>query len=394
MSLTKQNSNIKLLYIYNSLFFAMFFLPIITIFYVDSGLTFTEIAIVGIVAAIAAMLFEIPSGILADRWGRKNVLILAPIFLLTSLLLLIFGTNLIAYLASGAFFGFMSAAYSGSASSLLYDSLKQIRSEKLFEKTNGKIFMVASISGFISTFTAGYLYETSNTLPFIFSLAVAILMIFTGIALNEIKVKKLTNNNSKDHFISSLKEVLTKTKLRFILLYAATIMFAYKYLFAFGQVYLKDIGITVTIIGILYAIRLLIEGLGGLSSNKLQKLIGQKNSFTIIIIYTILILVLLSFVKSIILGAIIFSIGFILTGLHRITSQGYIHKHINSHNRATIESIIMFVVGLMSIILVPVLGKIADLFSLELTFVIIAALLGIYFIHYLFTMNKNKFIAN
>ena len=51
-------------------------MPIIVLFYEDHGLGLQDVFILKSVYSVAAVTLEIPSGYLADVWGRKKCLIL------------------------------------------------------------------------------------------------------------------------------------------------------------------------------------------------------------------------------------------------------------------------------------------------------------------------------
>ena len=54
-------------------------MPIIVLFYEDHGLGLQDVFILKSVYSVAAVALEIPSGYLADVWGRKKSLILGCI---------------------------------------------------------------------------------------------------------------------------------------------------------------------------------------------------------------------------------------------------------------------------------------------------------------------------
>ena len=54
-------------------------MPIIVLFYEDHGLGLQDVFILKSVYSVAAVTLEIPSGYLADVWGRKKCLILGCI---------------------------------------------------------------------------------------------------------------------------------------------------------------------------------------------------------------------------------------------------------------------------------------------------------------------------
>ena len=77
------NRDILKFYIYSALSNLLFFLPIVYIFFKNSGLTFTEIFITETIFAIGVVLFEVPTGALADYIDcKKSVLVGALLWIL------------------------------------------------------------------------------------------------------------------------------------------------------------------------------------------------------------------------------------------------------------------------------------------------------------------------
>ena len=85
-----------------------------------------DLATIGLMAACYAglvPLLDLFSGILADRWSRKGVLILASVVSIFNALIGGLSYNVPTYLVSVLFFGVEVALISGTYESILYDTL-------------------------------------------------------------------------------------------------------------------------------------------------------------------------------------------------------------------------------------------------------------------------------
>ena len=69
------NSNLWKLYLLRGLEFAWFPIPTIIIFYENHGLTISDALILKTILSLSILLWEIPSGYLADVLGRKTSLV-------------------------------------------------------------------------------------------------------------------------------------------------------------------------------------------------------------------------------------------------------------------------------------------------------------------------------
>jgi MFS family permease len=112
-------------------FHARFYYPVFTILFLDYGLTIGQFALLNAVWAAAIVGLEVPTGALADAFGRRRLVIAAAGLMVAEMLLLgfaprgrpalLFAVMLLNRLLSGA----AEAAASGADEALAYDSLKQ-----------------------------------------------------------------------------------------------------------------------------------------------------------------------------------------------------------------------------------------------------------------------------
>lgn len=69
--------NDKLLYCYKFMSHCLPIYAFYTLLFIERGMSISEIAILVSLWSGFSILFEIPSGILADRWSRRNMLVIA-----------------------------------------------------------------------------------------------------------------------------------------------------------------------------------------------------------------------------------------------------------------------------------------------------------------------------
>lgn len=118
------------------------------------GMTIPMVIYTEIIYAATIVLLEIPTGMLADRWGRRRMIVLAAALASLEFLILVFANAfwhfaLVVFLA-----GVARAASSGAENALLYDSLAAAGEASTFEKRLGRLnavdiaaIMLAALSG-------------------------------------------------------------------------------------------------------------------------------------------------------------------------------------------------------------------------------------------------------
>src|SRR3989338_6186304 len=112
-----------------------FFLPIWILFFQSRGLGITEIGFVSSGVYLASVLLEYPSGIFADKYGRKLSLAISTILMCVVYLLEVTSYSLLQFYIAALLTGCAWAFTSGAREALIYDTLK----EKGLEKENSKV---------------------------------------------------------------------------------------------------------------------------------------------------------------------------------------------------------------------------------------------------------------
>jgi predicted MFS family arabinose efflux permease len=122
------------------------------------GLGFDQ-ATLGLMAACYSSLIpllDLASGILADRWSRKGILMLASVASMLNALLGGLSHDVPTYLLSTLFFGVEVAFISGTYESILYDTLLEETGQSLaFEQRLGRLKLLNSLALLISALAGG-----------------------------------------------------------------------------------------------------------------------------------------------------------------------------------------------------------------------------------------------
>jgi MFS family permease len=131
-----------------------FFSTVIVAFEASRGLTYTEIFALESVLAAAIFVLEVPTGVLADRWGYRRLLLVGHGCYLASYVLFALAWDFWSFAASSALCGAGIACLSGCDSALLYESLPLDQREEL----SGPAFALlsnASTGGFFVGLATG-----------------------------------------------------------------------------------------------------------------------------------------------------------------------------------------------------------------------------------------------
>jgi MFS family permease len=124
-------NNIRQFIVFRAFFNARFYYPIFAILFLDFGLTLEHFALLNAVWAASIVLLEVPSGALADTFGRRNLLVCAGGLMVVEIALLCFvplgnlNLLLVVFVINRVLSGAAEAAASGADEALAFDSLKK-----------------------------------------------------------------------------------------------------------------------------------------------------------------------------------------------------------------------------------------------------------------------------
>jgi len=152
--------NVRLFIAFRLFFNARFYYPVFTILFLDFGLTLEQFALLNAAWAAAIVLLEVPSGALADTFGRRNLLVVTGVLMVIEIALLCFvplgnpGLLFGVFLANRVLSGAAEAAASGADEAIAYDSLKREGDARDWPRVLEKQMRIQSI-GYIGAMSIG-----------------------------------------------------------------------------------------------------------------------------------------------------------------------------------------------------------------------------------------------
>ncbi|MEE0757522.1 MFS transporter, partial [Allofournierella sp.] len=138
--------------------------PLLTLLLLDKGIGLAAVPLaVGLYSAVA-VIFEVPSGMAADRWGRKNCFLVSQALLLPGLGLLALGQGMAAVLAAMAFQGLARAFSSGSLDALVVEEFLLKNGAGALPKCTARISALTSIGLAAGCLAGGGAYAVTGRL--------------------------------------------------------------------------------------------------------------------------------------------------------------------------------------------------------------------------------------
>ena len=197
--MNKLGSNILKMYILKGVLWFMVAMPIIILFFQEHGLNLTQIMLLQAIYSLSVAILEIPSGYIADIFGRKKTIVLSTIFTFIGYLIFSFYTGFYLFAIAQILVGIGGSLMSGSDSALIYDTLLETKNNDNYTKIEGKNYAIGNFSEGFAGIIGGFLAVSSIYLPIYAQTAIIFISIPISLTLIEPKLnnKQIKPNNMR-----------------------------------------------------------------------------------------------------------------------------------------------------------------------------------------------------
>ncbi|SHK29925.1 MFS transporter [Paramaledivibacter caminithermalis] len=335
----------KLIFLSALLGFQSFMSPILVIFYLKYvGVSFSQFVFLDSILFLLVAIFEVPSGYLADRFGRKRTLLISYAFTILSMIVLILFPSYIGALTSIIISGVFIPLGSGNARAIYFESFKELNEEKklqkIYSKSNSISFVILTIIATIS----GFIAKINLVLPVIIDVILLVInFIVTFFLLHDDKIylsnqetstvkskigKFICNNNSTKGLINVTP----------IFLISALFFVALRVSYTTYQPLFEDFNIDIRYFGVIFALFNIICALSSYMAPRFLKFTSTE----LVALLVLATFITISFIgiftsNSIFLILLFISLQQIVRGLHSpfFSIQKNYYIPINTKKRVT-----------------------------------------------------------
>ena len=368
--------NLRRFIIFRLFYSARFYYPVLTVLFLDYGLTLEQFGILNIAWAMTIVFAEVPSGALADIVGRKRLLVFASALMVVEMLLLVLvpmgASSLLfsVFLVNRICSGLSEAAASGADEALAYDSLKALGREHewalLLETTTRVVaigFFTTMILGafaFDSAMVNGTLRYLTNEwqlneqtiirLPIILTLLTSMIVLVTSLSFYDIdkdalaQARQVAEGGSLSAVRESFSQILTAGRwtfghqfVFFVILASLALDSVARQFVVLASEYYRSIDIPISWFGFIGAAMALI----GIANARLARLMVMHLSpfKNFLCLSGVLIFSLCGLMLAIPHYGVVFAVGaFAILGMVQFQASFYINRAVDSKLRATVLS--------------------------------------------------------
>ncbi len=354
------------------------------------GFTIIELGILEGIYHVTSFMMEIPTGAIADLWGRKMSRIIGRAISIISYLIMFL---------SGSFFlqaiGFMITAISnnlesGAGDALVYDTLVELDDTTSYMAVAGKQELTYQGATIIALLLTGFLAQHSYSFVFILSILFSFLAMLSAFGLKETTVGKKTMNAESfshlmqgyvDHIKSSFISIKNEKSIFFLMLISEIIFTFITTLFFYLQSFWSGQGHPESYITTIFAINAVVAGSTAFIASKIVKKIGKRWTLISVIVFPTALIWLISTTPYSPLFYILLGPS---EGLLIASIGTYLNELLLSDQRATILSMQSMLFSIIMIVVFPTVGIISSHFSIPIAFITLSVLCTIFALYALF----------
>ena len=327
------------------------------------GFSLVEIGFAETVFHITSLIFEIPSGILADIYGRKKMLLVSHMMAIIGNIIMVFSNGIGMVCLSFIFQALMYNFASGSGDALAYDSLKCVKQESRYEKYFSNQMIIYRVGTAVSTLCAGLALFMGYRLAYVISALWHVpILIFTW-ALVEVRTEETVKEYPDmgrifrellQYFADSLRFLINNAK-------ATKLMFANSFVGAMDILLLFFLQAKLTSAGIenrALGIALFLMEMGGIVGSKLILKAKKARYAGIFAVCTIGVAAGIFLEHSGLVPIMVFG-GFISAMADdalQVRTDAKLQDMFPSEQRATLISMCSFTFSVIMIVLSPLAG--------------------------------------
>lgn len=323
------------------------------------GLSLVEIGLCESIFHVASFIFEVPSGVLADRFSYRFDLFWGRVAAIVSALIMLFGQNF--WLFAGGFV-LNALSYnlqSGTIDALLYDSLIPAKLTDKYPQIASNVDIVIEFADTAGVVIAGFLVHWHFELTYVISIFASFFGIITVLLFKEPRITKskaaADQPTVKSIVITSWQVLKHNHQLRNLMLFDAffaSICMTYYY-------YFQSLMETDSFSGWMISALMILSALVNIAGIRMTPQIQahfSKRSLILLLSLSLVVLLLLSWINSTPLLVRIFLLSQLLGALITPIFSNYYNTMIASEQRATLLSVASVLFSMAMIVMFPAMG--------------------------------------
>lgn len=378
------NRNIKL-YSIAKIFTKRVFLPLSAIYFIEvGGLALQDIGFLAAIFAGVQLLFEVPTGLFADKVGRARAMQISAILLISATLLYVLVQS-----KTGIYLGMFCEALgytflTGASEAIVHDSLVVVHKEKFYTKILGRAQSIALIANALLVGLVPLTYGIDKRLPFLIGTAAFSILLIVAFNMHDVGRHTTDLVKQRIEWIHLRKRHVVLFAMLFGVVGAVYIAPS-----DFFNIALKEFGLQPQYLGWIFASASIVGAVFGLFIDKLKRFGIERYAFIDVVILCLPFLATATRSVSVVGVAVIINIAF--WRYRRIIYQDYLLNKYSTRYKATLLSAMSNLEGINSLWVPIVVSMAIAQFGLSTGLTIFG--LGCLLLIPIYTVSAHRFFA-
>ena len=368
--------HVKTLYIYKFIGQCLPIYAFYTILFLERGKSVTDIAILIALWSVFSIVFEVPAGVLADRWNRRNMLAIAAVLQGLCFVIWFFSHTFLMFAIGFAVWALAGAFTSGTEEGLIYDNLKSDGCEDSFTKVYGRAQFYANIGTIVGIVSAGIM---ASFIPVeviaLISAAICFLNVIFALQIREKNFYSERTDSETTGFFETCKEAsgfikgsgLALASISFLVLFASL----GGYLDEFDALIINDFQLSYIWVSVILTVRFAFIALGDILAPVVQKNISSIKQIFLLNSLACALLTVFALIWNQ-FAILIFGLAFMCMAITEILLVNALQNEIKEEGRATVMSFYSIGQNIAMICLSLVYALLAGIVSLQQVYLIIS----------------------
>lgn len=357
---------VRKIYLYRAFDDFILIYPLYAVMFISRGLSTVQIASLFIVWSLTSIAVEVPSGALADKYSRKNLLFIGQLIRALGYLAWIVFPNYAGFMAGFVLWGIGGAFASGTFEALVYDELKAHDQQSQFVRIKGRADSYALVAILLASILASL--AIAKGYNFVLALSILPVLISGFIAFLLPNTARIKSTGEAGYFKTlkqGIREALhNKTVLRIALL-GGFVGAVYGSLEEFDPLFLLANGLSNSTIPTVSALLTAATAGASFIAYKYEKV--KNVTFLLLLAFSGLALLLAASLYGP-GGIALFLVYLFIIMLLVVVFEGKLQHSITSNLRATITSVSFFLMEVMAISMYFLFGYLADKYTALIAF--------------------------
>ncbi len=332
------------------------------------------LTVVDVAFWVTMIMFQVPAGLLGDKYGRKTVLFVGEALFAVGVLGFGLSTGFPEYLISNVIWALGACFIVSGDSPFVYDTLLELDRGSEFTKVMGTANAVMYLMNAVACAVGGIIIMMTDEvqLTLIIASVIGLMGSFTVIGLREPKVSRDSKRSFRTQLNMGFKQVVKSRAIMILIFFQITLQLGIYVMAVFRSVYMNEkLELDYLQIGLFFASFAIVGGIVTSRASWIEARLKEKGSLVFMLMTVTISFCIVFLLRSPVAVATQYMM-YMIAGLQAPVIGGYIHRLVGSSHRSTVMAIASMMFTVAVVVVEVMTGWIASLWGLEESLLVLA----------------------